>query len=516
MQSNGSNRKVHGMQRLLFGILGIALLMISAQAQPMTEEYPSEIHIPSLVTDHNGVNRAFRIAVGDLMGNVARYRNGLLEQESLVILAGLDYDTPWTRDAAINAWNGASLIMPEISKNTLLSVLDPVERGVRIGGEYWDAIVWATGAWSHFLYTGDNDFLSLALKAVRNSLIFFESTEFDPATGLFRGPGWSDGVAAYPDIYTSGMASGIASWPKAHPDLVAKPGVGIPMQAISTNCLYYNSYRVAGNMAEALGVSAEPAWAEKADKLKAAINERLWMPDKGYYRFFIDPFGGCDHQEALGHAYAILFGIADPAQTESIFKTLHVAKAGVPCVWPTFARYENKEGTAYGRHSGTVWPQIQGFWAEAAARQGKTEVFAHELFRLTEHAVRDLHFAELYHPDTGAVYGGMQEAGKERGIALWNATSRQTWAATAYLRMILFGVAGMRFDTSGVRFQPCLPEGLSKVALSNIHYRGMIVDLDLSGNGSKADSCSINGENVDKPFLKADGTGKKLVAIAMK
>ena len=38
-----------------------------------------------------------------------------------VILAGLHYDTPWTRDAAINAWNGGSLILPEVSRNTLLS-----------------------------------------------------------------------------------------------------------------------------------------------------------------------------------------------------------------------------------------------------------------------------------------------------------------------------------------------------------------------------------------------------------
>lgn len=490
-------------------------MMCSSHAQLTATPYPEEIHIPALQTDHRIVDRAFRIAVGDLVGNVGRYKAGLLNQESLVILAGLDYDTPWTRDAAINAWNGASLLMPAISRNTLLSVLEPAEQGIRIGGEYWDAMIWATGAWNHYLYTGDKDFLALALEAVRNSLLFFENTEFDPATGLFRGPGWSDGIAAYPDAYTSGMASGIIAWPAAHPDRVAKPGVGIPMEAISTNCIYYNAYVCAGKMAQALGSKPEPLWPEKADKLKEAINQRLWMSDKGTYRFFIDPNGSCDYQEALGHAYAILFGIAAPPQTDAIFKNLHVAKAGVPCVWPTFARYENADGTAYGRHSGTVWPQIQGFWADAAVHQGKTEIFAHELFQLAEHAARDLHFAEIYHPDTGVIYGGMQEAGQERGIKLWKATSRQTWSATAYLRMLLFGVAGMRFDTDGLNFQPCLPQGLSKLTLSNIHYRGMTIELQIEGNGTKVAACTVNGATLTTPRLNAQDSGHKQVNIRM-
>jgi len=56
-----------------------------------------------------------------------------------------------TRDASINAWNGASLILPDVARNTLLSVLDRTDGGVRIGGQYWDCIVWTTGAWHHYL-----------------------------------------------------------------------------------------------------------------------------------------------------------------------------------------------------------------------------------------------------------------------------------------------------------------------------------------------------------------------------
>ena len=301
-------------------------------------------------------------------------------------------------------------------------------------------MVWASGAWNHYLYTGDREFLALALGAVTNSLAHFEQTEFDAERGLFRGPGWSDGVAAYPGVYgDSGGSSAILDWPKHHPDKVSRPGYGIPMMALSSNCLYYHGYQLAQKMAAELGRPVDPDWARKAARLKDSINRQFWLEEQGWYRFFVGPLGDCDDQEGLGHAYALLFGVADDAKAEVIVRNLHVTAAGLPCGWPTCPRYRSEDGLAFGRHSGPVWPQIQGFWAEAAARFGRQEMFAHELFALAGHAVRDNQFAEIYHPITGEIYGGMQESSGQ-GIIRWKATSRQTWAATAFLRMVYLGL----------------------------------------------------------------------------
>lgn len=377
-----------------------------------------QLSIPVLHTNQSTINQAFRIALGDLLGNVALFQDGLLERPVPVILAGLDYGTPWTRDAAINAWNGASLIAPAVSRNTLLSVLERSDGKVRIGGQYWDAIVWTTRAWHHYLYTGDKRFLALALEATKNSLTFFEQTEFDPQTNLFRGPGWSDGVAAYPDAYANvGGSSGILDWPKHNPDKVSRPGYGIPMQALSTNCLYFNAYLTAQKMALELKAPVDPQWSMKAANLKKAINVHLWNEDQGCYRFLIGPLGKCDHQEGLGSSYALLFGVGGPKQSEVVFAHQHITPAGIPCGWPNLPRYTSKDGMVFGRHMGTVWSQIQGFWAEAAARAGKAEVFGHELFNLAGHAVRDKHFAEIYHPITGPIHGGLQES-QGKGIIL--------------------------------------------------------------------------------------------------
>jgi glycogen debranching enzyme len=216
----------------------------------------------------------------------------------------------------------------------------------------------------------------------------------------------------------------------------------------------------------------------------------------------------------LGHAYALLFGVAEGKRADAVLRNTHVTPAGVPCVWPTFPRYRNENGTSFGRHSGTVWPQIQGFWAQAAARFGKRDVFAHELFNLAKHANRDKQFAEIYHPLTGEIYGGMQEAGK-KGIVLWRATSRQTWAATAYIRMILTGLLGMRFSPDGVRFKPCLPEGVTRVELRGLIYRRMSVDVAIRGKGRAVQSIRIDGQARADALLSARGQGKKTVSIVL-
>ena len=197
-----------------------------------------------------------------------------------MIIAGLGcYVTPWTRDAAINTWNAGGLVCPEESLNTLKSVLKHTEAGYMIDGEYWDCIIWAVGAWWQYLYTEDKEFLRIAYEAVKNSLAFFEKTEFSEELNLFRGPAcYGDGVSAYPDIYAQHGNSGIISFSVENKEFCEKSGVGIPIYALSTNCLYYYAYVLADKMAGELEISEK--YVTKAEKMKAAINNIFWNDKK--------------------------------------------------------------------------------------------------------------------------------------------------------------------------------------------------------------------------------------------
>ena len=105
----------------------------------------------------------------------------------------------------------------------------------------------------------------------------------------------------------------------------------------------------------------------------------------------------------------------------------------------------------------------------------------------------------------------MQEAGGQ-GIILWQATSRQTWAATAYLHMILLGLAGMRFDTRESGW--CVPSGISFVEIQNLESRNMELTVTIQGSGTSVKECTINGQAAEVPWLSVSDAGLQHVVIS--
>ena len=456
-------------------------------------------------TDNEKINTAYHLAVSDLYGNIKPFSDGILDEEKPVIIAGMGYCTPWTRDAAINTYNAGALLFPEIAKDTLLSVLEDSDGQLMIGGEYWDSVIWIWGAWSEYLLTGDKEFLKKAYEAAVNTLKFFEATEFSEELNLFRGPAcYGDGIAAYPDIYARPGESAIIAFAKECRDLTADKGVGIPLHALSTNCLYYKAYETADLMAEELGL--EKKLAEKAEKMKTAINKHFWTGSK--YRYIVDNFGGCDYDEGMGNAFVIMFGIADEEQTKKVLENQHITAYGIPCVYPSFARYKG----GYGRHSGTVWPHIQAFWAEAAVKNGRYDLFDKEFNMLTECSVRDGYFSEIYHPDTGERYGGLQEF-RKGGIIEWESEKKQTWSATGYLHMLFSDITGMDFKNGGIEFKPYMPQSITKLEVRNLCVHGCVFDINITGNGKNIKSFFVNGEKTIN-FVSYDGK-KQSIEIAV-
>jgi hypothetical protein len=480
------------------------------------------IHLPFLMTGDRTVDKAFRIAVGDFVGNIHPYRGGLVATEKPMVLAGIHYADPWIRDASFNVWNGASLIAPEASRDTLLSTVCPSDDGLlRVGYKtyhYWDAIVCVTGFWQHFLYTGDRGFLQLAFDAARNTLAYFEETEFDAEDGLFRGPACCmDAISAYPDELAypvkqrsdyTGILGCLPTIPRAR---MAAKGVGLPFKALSTNCLYYEAYRDLDRMAAALNVTPVPDWSEKARNLKRAINARFWIEEEQRYAYLVScPKGPetCIHQEGLGHSLVLLFGLADDERKMAVLAHQHLEPAGIPYVWPTFPRYAKYGAQEYGRASGTVWPHVQAFWADAAAANGRMDLFLREFRLMAEHAERDSHFAEVLHPKTGEIYGGVQEVN-------FTSKPRQTWCATGFIRLVLRGLVGMDFGPDGIGFTPWLPDGMPELILRDLHYRRAVLTIRVHGHGGVIRRFTLNGTRQARAFVAATTEGDNALDVEL-
>ena len=414
---------------------------------------------PVFCCGNKDLETAFCLAVETLAGNTRPFPDARGGECRPCLMAGADYPTQWTRDAAINVWFAEALLDPETARNTLLSVLEDGDGGPAVGGQYWDRIIWALGAERLWDVTRDAGFARLSYEVLCRTADRCLREEFDPADGLFRGPAvYGDGVSAYPEQYRNpSLSSSILRWPQEHPDRKVPAGGGIPMKALSTNCMYEHAFRVIARLAAALGEDACP-WIRRADALKEAVNRAFWNPASGLYDYLA---GECGAREGLGLAFAVLFGIADEAQSRSVMEHAYVTAHGIPCVWPAFRPYSE---AGYGRHCGTVWPHVQGFWALAALKAGRGDLFSRELFPLARRAVRDGQFAEIYHPEDGRIYGGIQEGG---GSYLeWRSCEKQSWSAAAFLAMVFYGIFGL--DSEGRPGQPFLPEGIRRAELRGL------------------------------------------------
>lgn len=425
------------------------------------------------------------------------------------IKAGGGYSEPWTRDASLNSWNAASLLSPVEARNTLWAVCERENGKVVLqrDDQWWDKVIWIPAAWNHYKVTGDRQFLQTAYEVAQDELGLMQREHFSTAYGLFQGPAFfCDGIAGYPEPeYDPNNRS---SFVLSHPYTKE-------LMTLSTNCVYHGAFQSAAEMAKALGRPAGEAKAFEASAgtLKTAINKHLWNSAKSTYGYFIHGAGPLvgkrdDTQEGIGLAYAILFGVADDKQTQSILKGAHRTAYGLPTQWPHFPRFSDEKP---GRHNVIIWPVVNGMWAAAAAESNDLETFQDEVENLVLLAQSSGgRFYEIYNSVTGAVDGGWQ-VGRQ-----WPSQPEQTWSATAYLRMMYAGLFGMDFQPEGLKFEPKLPAQWGNVSLSNIPYRGAVLNVSLLGQGTKIAKVELDGKVAKQAFIPANLTGSHSIVITMK
>jgi len=233
----------------------------------------------------------YQLAIREIEENIITIDSGTIR-----FMAGAHWPGLWTRDIAYSIQLGIGLIYPKISENSLILSIENV-KGI---GKVWrqdscghfggwpnltDAIVGATGAWALYKFTGDRDLLELSYKITFSSLKRTERDAYDEHTGLFKGcASFMESNSAYPKKYSNdGKAVGST-------------------KVLSTNLLYYNSYKLAVEMGRLIGIQEKELseLKQKANDLRNTIRNRLWLPSKGYYSYFEDADGKLtDRMEGL-------------------------------------------------------------------------------------------------------------------------------------------------------------------------------------------------------------------------
>jgi glycogen debranching enzyme len=452
-----------------------------------------------LTSNNSLINEAFKLAVQTVDINT---RRGILA-------AGGDYGGEWTRDIAINSWNGVSILRPKVAELSLWSVTKEKDT---IGHQYWDKILWAIAAFNHYEVTGDKTFLLQAYKCSANTMKQLESGVFDKDYGLFKGPSvFNDGIAAYPEpVYEPGnFSSGVLQHKNSY-----------VIKCLSTNCIYYGAYQALSKMSRSL--NEDPTIARKYEQTAAALKENIlryfFNPNTNSFYYLIDQNGKeHNYQEALGISFAVIFGIVEGDKGRQLIENAIVSKYGITSITPDFPRYSKEMP---GRHNNIIWPMVNGFFAKAAINTKNYKIFCHEFRCLTHLSIDEdkgnYNFREIYNPYTGKPDGGYQDWGESRPNYHWESCKFQTWSATAYISMILHSLFGMRFRETSLSFTPYLPEEINLIELKNIAYRNSVLNITIKGNGNIIESFIVDGKRQNNNSIGSALKGKHDIFILLK
>lgn len=450
----------------------------------------------TLSTRDFNLDKVFDIATSTLYRNV----------KDSVLLAGGAYGGEWTRDIAINAWNAANILMPEIARYSLWNVT--TDHRTNIGHQYWDQIIWVIGAFDHYLVTGDKDFLYQAYVASRNTMRKLELEAFDKEYGLFTGPSvFNDGISGYDEpVFAEGnRSSNVLDYPNSS-----------SIKCLSTNCVYYKAYQILSKMAELEhDIETSQLYADKAEYLKNNIRRHFYDSVNDKLSYMID--GECnihDYQEGLGLSFAILFDILDKEEGWRVVDRAYVGPYGFPSIYPSFKRFSKEKP---GRHNVMIWPFVNAFWAEACLHVGREDKFVAELENIRNLVIdSNEHFYEVYDVYTGKVNGGWQTGKRSE----WDSVEDQTWSATGYIRMILRGLLGMDFTEEGITFSPnaYLLNRYDFLRLSGLRFQDGQLEIAKVGKGNEITNIIINGESFEpgEAIVRTPHTGRTVVEIMMK
>ncbi|MFT3911328.1 MAG: hypothetical protein QM737_18040 [Ferruginibacter sp.] len=402
---------------------------------------------------------------------------------------GKEWAGVWTRDISYSIILSMAYLQPKVAKYSLLKKVKngKIIQDTGTGGAYpnsTDRMIWAVAAWELYKATGDKDWLQQAYTIIKNSIDDDILNVHDKLTGMVRGE------------------SSFLDWREQTYPKWMQPADIFESECLGTNAVHYQANMVLANMAMQLKKIEEgKKYAGVAFKIKKGMNHYLWMPEKGYYGQYL--YGNCfkslsTKSEALGEALTVIFHIADISRARSVVANTPVTAFGLPCIFP---QIENIP--AY--HNNAVWPFVQSYWAQAAARAGNETAVLESISAIYRPAAMFLTNKENFVVNNGDYKGTVINS------------SNMLWSLSGNISLIHKVIFGIEYLAEGLAFHPFVPEALKgKRSLTNFTYRNSILDIEMEGFGNTISSFTIDGKESTDLAVKSNLEGKHSIKIILK
>lgn len=401
---------------------------------------------------------------------------------------GVFWGGVWTRDVSYSILHSLAQLHPEVCKISLLAKVNDNNRIIQdtgTGGAWpcsTDRTTWVLAAWEVYKVTGDKEWLDRIFPIIKNTLEDDRLVAFDPVTKLMHGEtSWLD-------------------WREQEYATWMQPVDIFQSECMATTAVHYQSLRI---LSEICRLEHQPVLSQKysawADDLKEGMNRHLWLEDKGFYAIY--RYGrefqiAHPQYEVLGESFAILWDIANDEQKLRLSESMPSTYYGTQDMFPNLK-------DQYPYHNDAMWPFTQGYWMKAQASVGNEDGVLHSIasiYRLTAMNLSNMENMVIYD-------------GNSKGLAI--NSPRQLWSVAANLAIVPNIYFGINYETEGIRFAPVIPKTMKGTRqLTNFKYRNMVLDLTVSGYGSKIASFKLDGQECD-PYLAGNLTGRHTIEMSL-
>ena len=422
----------------------------------------------------------YNLAVDEMVNNIEK--DGTLRTGAL-------WGGVWTRDVSYSAILSLSYMVPENVMTSLKVKIDEQGRIIQdtgTGGSWpcsSDRVIWAVAAWKVYLATGDMQWLRKAYSVVLKSLESDHHALYDSKTGLYRGE------------------SSFIDWRQQSYPLWMQPADIYMSECLGTNVVYAKVFETVASMAGELGEkSVAKEYRGRAADLRKAINDNFWLSDKGYYGSFLygrNSLIQSGRSETLGESLAILWDVADSDRSEQIISSMPVSAWGPAIFWPQISSQPDY-------HNNATWPFVTSYYGMAAAKAGNQRALLHALGSNVRSAALYATNYENFTNSTGNPYTTRMNS------------HNMLWGLSGFMGLFHKVFFGMELTEDGMWFSPCVPESLEgERSLTGFPYRGMLLDIKVSGRGNRIKTFCLDGRRQSKAFVPASLTGTHQVTIEL-
>ena len=424
----------------------------------------------------------------------AIYNMGLDEMVNAVepdttLRTGKEWAGVWTRDVSYSILLSMAYMQPEASMISLMKKVDPLGRIIQDTGSggAWpvstDREIWCVAAWEVYKVTGDKKWLEYIYPIIKRSLETDRTAFYDTESGLVRGE------------------TSFIDWrEQSHPRWMQCADI-YNTETLSTSVVHAEAWKVLGEIATILGHKevAKDAFAQ-SEAISKAINDYLWMDDKGYYamyRYGRDNLITNPRAETLGESLAIMWDVAPEKRAKTVTASNPTTPFGVATFYPSIADIPSY-------HNKSLWPWVGAWWGLANAKAGNEDGVMEAIGSVFRPAALFCTNKENFNLENG-------------DIATELNSSNMLWCLSGNLALTHKVLFGIDFEKDGLAFHPFVPKALAGTrSLEGFKYRDAVLDITISGYGNEIKSFKVNGKE-QSPFIpakKAKGNIKIEIVMA--